>query len=71
MTKWKPFHAKQRQKTRKIKKAAVGAMSYSNLAGMLAGDMPDERKRRLLAGALDRGEITEQQHASLVRMCCA
>ncbi len=66
---WKLRRA--REAANKPNRAAVQAMHYANLMGAMSGDMPDEKKRRLLAGALDREEITEQQHAELVRKCCA
>ena len=64
-------HARRHQQAREVSKADVQAMAYANLMGSLGGDMPDEKKRRLMADALGRGDITEQQHASLVRRCCA
>ena len=70
MSSWRNPHARRHQSAREVSKADSQAMAYASLAGALSGDMPDEKKRRLMAAALDRGDITDQQYASLVRMCC-
>jgi hypothetical protein len=67
---WRNPHAARHAKAR-VGKAESQAMTYVMLIGGLSGDLPDDKKRRILAEALDDGRISEQQYASLVRECCA